>query len=81
VGLHPEARLESLVLVGSVLTADQLVEAVQGAMAHGLYAVKKWRVEAVGPRVGLAEGRVRYQVAAGSIMDEHRSWVGLNVTG
>jgi hypothetical protein len=72
--LHPEARLESLAAVGSVLTADELVEAIRNAVAHGLYSVRKWRVEALGPRVALADGRVRYQFESGGITDEHRSW-------
>ena len=73
--LHSEARLESLAAVGSVLSADELVEAVRGATAHGLYAVKKWRVESLGQHAALADGRIRYQVQPGAITDEPRVWI------
>jgi hypothetical protein len=73
--LHDESRLESLAAVGRVLLADELVEAIQTASADKVYVVKAWRVEALGQRAGIAEGRVRYRHGAGGFTDEPRVWV------
>jgi hypothetical protein len=73
--LHSEARLESLAALGSVLIGGELVQVVQRAMAHGLYTVTTWHVEALLPSAALADGRVRYQLPRGALTDEPRIWV------
>jgi class 3 adenylate cyclase len=73
--LHEASRLESLAAVGRVLTPDELVEAIQTASADRVYAVKTWRVEALGQRAGIADGRVRYRLGPGGFTDESRVWV------
>ena len=73
--LHDASRLESLAAVGRVLTPDELVDAIQTASADKVYVVKTWRVEALGQRAGIADGRVRYRHGAGGFTDEPRAWV------
>jgi hypothetical protein len=73
--LHPEARLESLAAPGFVLTADELIEAIQGAMSHGIYSVTSWRLEPLSEHAAIAVGRVRYRVAPAGFTDESRVWL------
>ena len=73
--LHDASRLESLAAVGRVLSPDELVTAIKIASADHVYAVKIWQVEALGPRAGLADGRVRYRHGRGGFTDEVRVWV------
>jgi hypothetical protein len=79
--LHSEARLESLAAVGSVLSADELVEAIRSASVRGLYTVKTWNVELARPKTGLAESRVRCEARRGSITDEARIWLATELDG
>jgi predicted ABC-type ATPase len=68
--LHHESRLESLAAPGFVLSADELIEAIQGAMAHGVYAVKTWDAEYLSQHSAIAVGRVRYRVGKVGFVDE-----------
>jgi hypothetical protein len=73
--LHPAARLESLAAPGFVLSADELIEAIREATAHGIYAVKAWNVELLTQHAALAVGRVRYSVGETGFTDEPHVWL------
>lgn len=73
--LHPAARLESLAAPGLVLSPDELVEAIRGAAAQGIYAVKTWDIEILTEHAAIAAGRVRYAVGKVGFTDESRVWL------
>jgi hypothetical protein len=79
--LHPEGLLESLAAPGRVLSADELIQAVEDATLHGIYSVKTWRVEPLGRRVGLVDSRVRYRYGSRGFTDEGRSFLAAELDG
>jgi hypothetical protein len=67
---HDEAMIESVASNGRALPPDEQAEALATALDDGVYSIRDWRYEEVGPQIVLSWTGARHLVTEAGMRDE-----------
>jgi hypothetical protein len=67
---HDEAMIESIASNGRALPPDEQADALESAFTDGVYSIRDWRYEEVGPQVVLSWTGARHLLGETGMRDE-----------